>query len=63
RVFVCEVEGCGKCFRRREHLKRHMLSLHTNDRPFRCPDCDKVCNRRDNLVQHRKIHAQDAAKN
>lgn len=32
RVFVCEVEGCGKCFRRREHLKRHMLSLHTNDR-------------------------------
>ncbi|VDC04182.1 unnamed protein product [Peniophora sp. CBMAI 1063] len=62
RVFVCEVEGCGKCFRRREHLKRHMLSLHTNDRPFQCPDCDKVCNRRDNLVQHRKIHAQDAAK-
>lgn len=32
RVFVCEVDGCGKCFRRREHLKRHMLSLHTNDR-------------------------------
>ena len=32
RHFRCIVEGCYKMFSRREHLNRHMASLHTNDR-------------------------------
>ncbi|KAF9264040.1 hypothetical protein L218DRAFT_863906 [Marasmius fiardii PR-910] len=29
RRYVCTVDGCGKCFVRGEHLKRHVRSLHT----------------------------------
>jgi hypothetical protein len=32
RVFVCDVLGCGKCFVRGEHLKRHVRSIHTHDK-------------------------------
>jgi uncharacterized C2H2 Zn-finger protein len=32
RSFVCKVPGCGKCFQRGEHLKRHVRSIHTNDK-------------------------------
>ena len=32
RSFVCVVPGCGKCFVRGEHLKRHVRSIHTNDK-------------------------------
>ncbi|KAF7982527.1 hypothetical protein HWV62_28146 [Athelia sp. TMB] len=32
RAFRCEVEGCGKCFIRGEHLKRHVRSIHTEDK-------------------------------
>ncbi|KDQ31477.1 hypothetical protein PLEOSDRAFT_1026763, partial [Pleurotus ostreatus PC15] len=26
RLYICSVEGCGKCFHRGEHLKRHIRS-------------------------------------
>lgn len=29
RMFVCQTEGCGKVFKRSEHLKRHTRSIHT----------------------------------
>ncbi|KAF8722198.1 hypothetical protein AX14_009966 [Amanita brunnescens Koide BX004] len=32
RTFVCMVPGCGKCFVRGEHLKRHIRSIHTDDK-------------------------------
>lgn len=32
RAYVCQVDGCGKAFRRGEHLKRHVRSLHTHDK-------------------------------
>lgn len=32
RAYVCRVNGCGKCFQRGEHLKRHIRSIHTNDK-------------------------------
>lgn len=31
RTFVCEANGCGACFQRGEHLKRHVRSIHTNE--------------------------------
>ncbi|KAJ7731264.1 hypothetical protein B0H16DRAFT_1893417 [Mycena metata] len=32
RMHVCKVEGCGKCFHRGEHLKRHIRSIHTHEK-------------------------------
>ncbi|OJT04565.1 hypothetical protein TRAPUB_4835 [Trametes pubescens] len=32
RMYMCKVPGCGKCFARGEHLKRHVRSIHTNDK-------------------------------
>jgi len=32
RLYVCTVEGCGKCFHRGEHLKRHIRSIHTHEK-------------------------------
>ena len=36
RMFICEVPGCGKCFVRGEHLKRHVRSIHTHDKRTFC---------------------------
>ena len=32
RMYRCTVEGCHKCFARGEHLKRHVRSIHTNEK-------------------------------
>ena len=32
RSFICVISGCGKCFVRSEHLKRHVRSIHTHDK-------------------------------
>ena len=32
KVYTCKVPGCGKCFKRSEHLKRHVRSIHTDDK-------------------------------
>ncbi|KAJ3523428.1 hypothetical protein NMY22_g11447 [Coprinellus aureogranulatus] len=58
RVYICKVDGCGKCFHRGEHLKRHIRSIHTHEKPFKCtfPSCGKFFNRHDNLLQHLKVH-------
>jgi hypothetical protein len=38
RSFVCVVTDCRKCFARGEHLKRHIRSIHTNEkRGFNLP--------------------------
>ncbi|ORZ15708.1 hypothetical protein BCR42DRAFT_328423 [Absidia repens] len=58
RMFVCKVDGCGKVFKRSEHLKRHIRSIHTLEKPFECPyqNCNKRFSRSDNLNQHIRIH-------
>ncbi|KAE9383205.1 hypothetical protein BT96DRAFT_1038721, partial [Gymnopus androsaceus JB14] len=55
RRYVCTAAGCGKCFVRGEHLKRHVRSLHTWENvTHKCPHpgCNKSFSRRDNLGQH-----------
>ncbi|KAI9301290.1 hypothetical protein BJ944DRAFT_169354 [Cunninghamella echinulata] len=58
RMFTCKVDGCGKVFKRSEHLKRHIRSIHTLEKPFECPyqSCNKRFSRSDNLNQHIRIH-------
>ncbi|KAK4516486.1 uncharacterized protein ATC70_011458 [Mucor velutinosus] len=56
--FLCEYDDCGKLFKRSEHLKRHIKSIHTKEKPYSCPykDCGKSFARTDNLSQHIRIH-------
>ncbi|KAG0238650.1 hypothetical protein BGW41_008124 [Actinomortierella wolfii] len=58
KVFTCRFEDCGKVFKRSEHLKRHVRSIHTLEKPFECPiqSCPKRFSRSDNLNQHIRIH-------
>ncbi|KAG8214953.1 hypothetical protein J3R82DRAFT_8344 [Butyriboletus roseoflavus] len=32
RMYTCHADGCGKCFVRGEHLKRHIRSIHTDEK-------------------------------
>jgi len=32
RMYLCDIEGCGKCFARGEHLNRHVRSIHTYEK-------------------------------
>ncbi|KAI8977263.1 hypothetical protein BDF20DRAFT_555573 [Mycotypha africana] len=58
KVFTCNYDDCGKVFKRSEHLKRHIRSIHTLEKPFECPyqTCSKRFSRSDNLNQHIRIH-------
>ncbi|KAI8596556.1 hypothetical protein EDD21DRAFT_311984 [Dissophora ornata] len=58
KVFTCRFDDCGKIFKRSEHLKRHVRSIHTMEKPFECPihNCPKRFSRSDNLNQHIRIH-------
>jgi hypothetical protein len=31
-VHVCPIPSCGACFSRREHVKRHVRGLHTEEK-------------------------------
>lgn len=52
--FGCEY--CDRRFKRQEHLKRHVRSLHMCEKPFDCHICGKKFSRSDNLNQHIKTH-------
>ncbi|KAL1932540.1 hypothetical protein VTP01DRAFT_8218 [Rhizomucor pusillus] len=58
KMFTCTHDDCGKVFKRSEHLKRHIRSIHTLEKPFECPyhSCSKRFSRSDNLNQHIRIH-------
>ncbi|TIB11128.1 hypothetical protein E3P92_02993 [Wallemia ichthyophaga] len=52
RVFKCPDARCQKVFVRNEHLKRHIKSLHRDEKPFECLDagCNKRFTRLDNRL-------------
>lgn len=56
--FQCHYPTCGKLFKRTEHLKRHLNTVHTDFKPFVCrhPQCHKRFSRSDNLSQHVRTH-------
>ncbi|KAF4464528.1 zinc finger odd-paired-like (opl) [Fusarium albosuccineum] len=61
----CDYPGCHKAFRRKEHLKRHKQTFHgEGPNRFSCEFCGKGhFNRKDNLNNHRKLHARPNSSN
>ncbi|KAJ1861950.1 hypothetical protein H4R99_002069 [Coemansia sp. RSA 1722] len=51
--FMCSI--CESRFGRLEHVRRHHL-VHTGQRKYECPTCNKTFARKDNMVQHMRAH-------
>lgn len=57
KIFNCLIAGCGKTFRFKSEIKRH-LTIHSAERMHPCPfpGCDKTFKRADALKNHARIH-------
>ncbi|WEL38614.1 zinc finger domain-containing protein [Encephalitozoon hellem] len=55
--YTCPYEGCTMELPTLSRIKRHYI-VHTKLRPFKClnKDCSKRFSRKDNMLQHYKIH-------
>lgn len=55
--YVCPYQGCGMELPTLSRIKRHYI-VHTKLKPFKCinKDCNKRFSRKDNMLQHYKIH-------
>ena len=54
RVHACD--QCDEAFIKKEHLNRHLRSVHDKKKPFPCSICGKGFARADNCRAHEKIH-------
>lgn len=57
KIFNCLIPGCGKTFRFKSEIKRH-LTIHSAERVHTCtfPNCGKTFKRADALKNHARIH-------
>ena len=49
-------DTCGKSYKRKDTLKRHM-KIHSTESPVKCNICDKICLRKDTLKRHLLGHS------
>ncbi|RAH47520.1 uncharacterized protein BO95DRAFT_461900 [Aspergillus brunneoviolaceus CBS 621.78] len=56
--FSCSHPGCGRTYRRKEHLTRHLAS-HLQPSAAACPFCDKTFSRNDTLRHHVRYNHRD----
>ncbi|XP_006811613.1 zinc finger X-chromosomal protein-like [Saccoglossus kowalevskii] len=50
---------CFKYFTARKHMKRHIVVVHSDEKPWQCDECDYSCKLGDSLQQHKKIHIKN----
>lgn len=50
---MCHI--CGKIFKYPESLRRHLKTVHSDERPFKCHLCTSSFNRNHNLTIHVKV--------
>ncbi|KAM0672432.1 hypothetical protein OCOL_000651 [Ordospora colligata] len=57
KMYICPYEGCTMELPTVSRIKRHYI-VHTRLRPFKClnKDCSKRFSRKDNMLQHYKVH-------
>ncbi|KAK5660656.1 hypothetical protein OQA88_12020 [Cercophora sp. LCS_1] len=60
--FFCNFDGCNRGYQRKEHLKRHIESIH-NKKEFSCEFCNHPFNRNDNRKPHYELHTKRDRKN
>ncbi|TBU19249.1 hypothetical protein CWI42_031250 [Ordospora colligata] len=53
--FCCNVQGCGKTFKRAAKLNDH-LNTHSKERPYKCDMCEKTYMKNSHLSVHKKSH-------
>jgi hypothetical protein len=53
--YLCQEQGCGKCFKRKGDFTRHLLS-HSDVRPFACNTCEKKFKLKGDLTKHEFSH-------
>ncbi|XP_053548351.1 zinc finger protein 692 isoform X1 [Bombina bombina] len=58
-ILLCEYEGCGKIFSKRQYLNYHQKYQHMNQHTFCCsaPDCGRSFNFKKHLKEHEKRHS------
>lgn len=51
---------CGKVFKQMPHLRRHKRCVHSNKRPYCCPQCRRSFSQASGLIRHGLIHRKQA---
>ncbi|CAH2229001.1 jg10271 [Pararge aegeria aegeria] len=51
---------CNASFQRNDHLKRHIVSVHSNTKCNICPLCNEDCKNYDLLLKHVKVHPNES---
>ena len=61
RVWVCDVDGCGKTYVKQARLLEHQR-VHTGERPFVCEHCGASYMRSTHLAAHMRTHMDESMK-
>jgi uncharacterized Zn-finger protein len=52
--FKCSL--CSKRFAKKSHLNSHIRTVHSEERPYHCNECNKTFKRADCLHRHSSVH-------